>query len=49
MGKDDFRRVAAVQVTEQGCPVAKVSKRLRVSPHTPSDFFMRIPLQNQAA
>ena len=38
MGKvnfsDDFKRDAVVQITERGYPVAEVSKRLGVSPHS---------------
>ena len=38
MGKvnfsDDFKRDAVAQITERGYPVAKVSKRLGVSPHS---------------
>ena len=38
MGKanfsDDFKRDAVAQITERGYPVAEVSKRLGVSPHS---------------
>jgi transposase len=38
MGKarfsDDFKRDAVLQITERGYPVAEVSKRLGVSPHS---------------
>ncbi|MCP8892807.1 transposase [Sphingomonas faeni] len=38
MGKpnfsDDFKRDAVVQITERGYPVAEVSQRLSVSPHS---------------
>ena len=38
MGKanfnDDFKRDAVAQITERGYPVAKVSQRLGVSPHS---------------
>ncbi len=38
MGKanfsDDFKRDAVHQITERGYPVAEVSKRLGVSPHS---------------
>lgn len=39
MGKDNFsdvfKRDAVAQITERGYPVAAVSKRLAVSPHSP--------------
>ena len=31
---DDFKRDAVVQITERGYPVAEVSQRLGVSPHS---------------
>jgi transposase len=31
---DDFKRDAVAQITERGYPVAEVSKRLGVSPHS---------------
>ena len=32
---DEFKRDAVVQITERGHPVAEVSQRLGVSPHSP--------------
>lgn len=34
MGKADFKRDAVTQITERGYPVAEVSKRPGVSPHS---------------
>ena len=31
---DDFKRDAVAQITERGCPVAEISKRLGVSLHS---------------
>ena len=45
MGKasfsDDFNRDAVAQMIERGYPVAEVSKRLGVSPHSPNAWKKR--------
>ena len=33
---DDFKRDPVAQITERGYPIAKVSRRLGVSQHSPS-------------
>jgi len=48
MGKsnfsDDFKRDAVVQITERGYPVAEVSRRLGVSPHSLYDWKKKFAL-----
>ena len=49
MGKanfsDDFKRDAVAQITERGYPVAEVSKRLGVSPHSLYAWKRTVPRQ----